>query len=217
MTTSLQLFATTAFIAIMSAVVSLVLGYPMGNWLAGLKRSRRAVTAIILLPFLLPAFLVGLAFRPLLGDLLENSNFGILAIIAAHAFMNSGFIAVVTASSLVPGDQVEAAQLDGATKLQTRLRIQLPQQLPALSAAVLLVALYSATSYGLVITLGQGAVQTQETEIVIAALQELDLATAATLAVLQSFMTLLFFLLSRRFGASPTTSSERSNRSEAAR
>ena len=205
MTTSLQLFATTAFIAIMSAVVSLVLGYSVGNWLAGLKQSRRAVTAIILLPFLLPAFLVGLAFRPLLGDLLENSNFGILAIIAAHAFMNAGFIAVVTASSLVPGDQVEAAQLDGASKLQTRLRIQLPQQLPALSAAVLLVALYSATSYGLVITLGQGSVQTLETEIAIAALQELDLATAATLAVLQSFMTLLFFLLSRRFGASPTT------------
>ena len=189
----------------MSAVVSLAVGYPIGNWLAGLKLSRRPVTAIILLPFLLPAFLVGLAFRPLLGDLLENSNFGILAIIAAHAFMNAGFIAVVTASSLVPGDQIEAAQLDGASRLQTRLRIQLPQQLPALSAAVLLVALYSATSYGLVITLGQGSVQTLETAIVISALQELDLPTAATLGFLQSLMTLLFFLLSRRFGATPTT------------
>ncbi len=189
----------------MSAVVSLVLGYPMGNWLAGLKRTRRTVTALILLPFLLPAFLVGLAFRPLLGALLDHANFGILAITAAHAFMNSGFIAVVTASSLVPGDQVEAAQLDGASRLQTRLRIQLPQQLPALSAAGLLVALYSATSYGLVIALGQGSVQTLETEIVIAALQELDLATAGILAILQSLMTLLFFLLSRRLGATPTT------------
>ena len=189
----------------MSAVVSLALGYPIGNWLAGVRHLRRAVTAIILLPFLLPAFLVGLAFRPLLGDLLENSNFGILAIVIAHAFMNAGFVAVVTASSLVPGDQIEAAQLDGASRLQTRLKIQLPQQLPALSAATLLVALYSATSYGLVITLGQGSVQTLETEIVIAALQELDLGTAGTLAILQSIMTLLFFLLSRRLGATPTS------------
>jgi thiamine transport system permease protein len=189
----------------MSAVVSLVLGYPIGNWLAGLRKLRRSVTAVLLLPFLLPAFLVGLAFRPLLGELLDDSNFGILAIVFAHAFMNAGFIAVVTASSLVPRDQLEAAQLDGASGLQTRLQIQLPQQLPALSAAGLLVALYSATSYGLVITLGQGAVQTLETQIVIAALQQLDLATAGTLALLQTLMTIAFFVLSRRLGATPTT------------
>ncbi len=171
MITNLQLFATTAVIATMSAVVALVLGYPIGNWLAGLRRTRRVVTAVILLPFLLPAFLVGLAFRPMIGDLLDDSNFGILAIIAAHTFMNAGFIAVVTASSLIPKDQMEAAQLDGASRLQARLAIQLPQQLPALTAAGLLVALYSATSYGLVITLGQGAIRTLETEIVISALQ----------------------------------------------
>ncbi len=205
MTTNLQLFGTTAFIALMSAVVSLALGYPIGNWLAGLKRMRRFVTAVILLPFLLPAFLVGLAFRPLLSGLLDDSNLGILAIISAHAFMNAGFIAVVTASSMVPRDQTEAAQLDGATRIQTRLRIQLPQQLPALSAAGLLVALYSATSYGLVITLGQGSVQTLETEIVVAALQQLDLESAAVLAILQTAMTIGFFALSRRLGAAPTT------------
>lgn len=204
MTTSLQLFATTALIAAASAVVSLLLGYTIGTWLAGLYRTRRLVTAIILLPFLLPAFLVGLAFRPLLGSLIEDSSFGILAIIAAHAFMNSGFIAVVTASSQVPKDQVEAAQLDGATKLQTRLRIQLPQQLPALSAAGLLVALYSATSYGLVITLGQGSVETLETAIAVAALQELDLQAAFSLALMQTLMTLLFFAFSSRLGARPT-------------
>jgi thiamine transport system permease protein len=189
----------------MSAVVSLALGYPIGNWLAGLGRLRRPVTAVLLLPFLLPAFLVGLAFRPLLAELLENSNFGILSIIFAHAFMNAGFISVVTASSLVPRDQIEAAQLDGASGSQTRLQIQLPQQLPALSAAGLLVALYSATSYGLVITLGQGSVQTLETQIVVAALQRLDLVTAGTLALLQTLMTIAFFVLSRRLGATPTT------------
>jgi thiamine transport system permease protein len=189
----------------MSAVVALVLGYPIGNWLAGLRHLRRVVTPIILLPFLLPAFLVGLAFRPILGDLIENASFGILAVILAHAFMNAGFIAVVSASSLAPKDQVEAAQLDGATSLQSRLKIQLPQQLPALSAAGLLVALYSATSYGLVITLGQGSVQTLETQIALSALQELDLQTAGWLAALQTLMTVLFFALSRKLGAEPST------------
>ena len=203
MTTSLELFGTTALISISSAVVSLVLGYPVGNWLAGLARSRRVVTSIALLPFLLPPFLIGLAFRPLFGDLLENSTIGILAVVLAHTFMNVGFIALVTSSSLVPKDQFEAASLDGASGWQIRLRIQLPQQFPALSAAALLVALYSATSYGLVITLGQGSIKTLETEIVSAALSRLDLPSAFILAIMQSVLTLALFLFSRKLGASP--------------
>jgi thiamine transport system permease protein len=198
------LFGTTAFIAVMSAVVSLALGFPIGNWLASLGRLKKIITSVLLVPFLLPAFLVGLAFRPLFGDLLDDSRVGIVAVIAAHALMNAGFIAVVTAASMIPREQAEAASLDGASRGTIVRRIQLPQQLPALSAAGLLVALYSATSFGLVITLGQGSVRTLETEIATAALQRLDLPQAALLALLQTALTLLFFVFSRRFGASPT-------------
>ena len=198
------LLGTTAFIAVMSAVVSLVLGYPIGNWLASLRRFKRITTSVLLVPFLLPAFLIGLSFRPLFGDLLDDSRVGIAAVIAAHALMNAGFIAVVTAASMIPREQVEAASLDGASKAVIVRRIQLPQQLPALSAAGLLVALYSATSFGLVITLGQGSVNTLETEIATAALQRLDLPAAAVLALLQTGLTLVFFLFSRKLGASPT-------------
>jgi thiamine transport system permease protein len=67
-----------------------------------------------------------------------------------------------------------------------------------------LVALYSATSYGLVITLGGGSVETLETQIARAALQDLDLPLAATLAGLQTLLTLGFFLAARRAGATPT-------------
>lgn len=188
----------------MSAVVSLVLGYPIGQWLASLRRARRLVTSVLLVPFILPAFLVGIALRPLLGDLLDNGRIAIAALIGAHVLMNAGFIAVVTAASMTPRDQSEAAALEGATPFQIRLHIQLPQQLPALGAAGLLVALYSATSFGLVLTLGQGSIRTLETEIVSAALQRLDLTTAATLALLQSILTVGFFLLARKLGAEPT-------------
>jgi thiamine transport system permease protein len=68
----------------------------------------------------------------------------------------------------------------------------------------LLVALYSATSFGLVLTLGQGSIRTLETEIVQAALQRLDLPTAGVLALLQSVLTVGFFVLAKRLGASPT-------------
>ena len=198
------LFGTTALIAVMSAVVSLALGYPIGNWLASLRRLKKIITSVLLVPFLLPAFLVGLSFRPHLGDYLDDSGVGIAAVIGAHALMNAGFIAVVTAASMIPREQVEAASLDGASRGTIIRRIQLPQQLPALSAAGLLVALYSATSFGLIITLGQGSIKTLETEIATAALQRLDLPQAALLALLQTGLTLLFFVFSRRLGASPT-------------
>lgn len=188
----------------MSAVVTLLLGYPTGLWLAAVRRGRKLLTSILLLPFLLPAFLIGLAFRPILGGWLDETAVGLAAVIAAHALMNTGFIAVVTAASLVPREQVEAAYLDGASSIQVRRLIELPQQLPALSAAGLLVALYSATSFGLVITLGQGSITTLETGIATAALQLLDLPTAAVLALLQTLLTVSFFAVSARLGARPT-------------
>lgn len=188
----------------MSAVVSLVLGYPMGHWLASLRSLRRLVTSVLLVPFILPAFVIGIALRPLFGDILDHGRIAIAVLIGAHALMNAGFIAVVSAASMTPRDQSEAAALDGATPLHIKVHIQLPQQLPALGAASLLVALYSATSFGLVQTLGQGSIRTLETEIVVAALQRLDLATAAILALLQSVLTVAFFLVAKKLRAEPT-------------
>lgn len=205
MTTSLELLFTTAAIAVVSAVAALMLGYPVGAWLSSLGRSRRYVTGILLVPFLLPAFVVGLAFRSFLGEAVADTRIGFAAVIAAHALMNAGFIAVVTHASMVPSSQVEAAWLDGASRHQVSWHVQLPQQLPALGAAALLVALYSATSYGLVITLGQGSIRTLETDIVESALVRLDLQTAGVLAALQSVLTVSLFLMSRALGANPTT------------
>ncbi len=118
--------------------------------------------------------------------------------------MNIGFMARTVSSLAVPIEQHEAAQLDGASAIQTRLQVLLPQQLPGLAAATLLVALYSATSYGLVLILGRGAVRTLETEIAQAALRELDLVGAGTLALMQTLLTIALFLLARRLGAEPS-------------
>ena len=106
---------TTALIALASAVASLAVGYPLGYWLATLRRLRRVVTGVLLVPFLLPAFLVGLAIRPLLGDALASESLALIAIIGAHVVMNAGFLAIVTAASLTSRDQYEAALLDGKT------------------------------------------------------------------------------------------------------
>ena len=204
MITSVELALTTAFVAVASSVASLLVGYPIGNFLAGLgSKARGALGALLVLPFLLPPFLIGITLLPIRGEELD-SKIGILLIIAAHVLMNAGFVARIVASTQLPLDQVEAARLDGARSSEIRLRLALPQQSSALAAAGLLIALYSATSYGLVVSLGQGAVKTLETEIVTAALRDLDLPFAFTLALLQTLMSISLFLLARKFGAKPT-------------
>lgn len=193
----------TALLAISSAVIAAVLGYPIGNWLASLKRFKNLVSAVLLLPFLLPAFLVGLTVLPLQPvELSFRSAFG--WILFTHLLMNVGFIARVVAASSVPKEQLEAAALDGASKVQSRWLVEIPQQLPGISSAALLVALYSATSYGLVLTLGKGEVETLETQIAELALRQLDLAGAGLLALLQTALTIVLFLIARRLGANPT-------------
>ena len=203
MTTNLDLFATTALIALFSSVVATILGYPIGNWLAGTgRRTRQLVSSFLLVPFLLPPFLIGITLLPLQPNTF-NSITGILWIIGAHVLMNAGFMARVVSANQIPADQLEAASLDGARSVRKRFAIELPQQLAGMLSAGLLVALYSATSYGLVLTLGAGKVDTLETEIATAALRDLDLNFALTLALLQTALTLCFFYLARSIGAEP--------------
>ena len=192
-----------------SSLLSVAFGIPFGNWLRSLgQKTARLVSAITLVPFLLPPFLVGLAFEGMFGAAEINSNLGMLLIIAAHVFMNFGFIGKVFAATTIDSEQVESARLAGASDWQIRLLIELPQQRSGIVAAALLVALYSATSFGLVVTLGAGKVRTLETEIAVAALQNLDLNLAATLAVLQTLLTISMFLLSRVVGGTPTALDE---------
>jgi len=209
LTTSLELLSTTAIIAVASSLLSVAFGIPFGNWLRSLdQKTARLIAAITLVPFLLPPFLVGLAFEGIFGVAHVNSNLGMLLIIAAHVFMNFGFIGKVFAATTIDSEQVESARLAGASDWQIRLRIELPQQRHGIIAAALLVALYSATSFGLVVTLGAGRVRNLETEIAVAALQNLDLNLAATFAVLQTLLTIAMFLLSRVVGGAPTALDE---------
>ncbi|MGZ0244242.1 MAG: ABC transporter permease [Actinomycetales bacterium] len=199
----MELFATTALIALFSSVVATILGYPIGNWLAGTgRRTRQLVSSFLLVPFLLPPFLIGITLLPLQPNTF-NSITGILWIIGAHVLMNAGFMARVVSANQIPADQLEAAALDGASNVRKRFAIELPQQLAGMLSAGLLVALYSATSYGLVLTLGAGKVDTLETEIATAALRDLDLNFALTLALLQTALTVCFFYLARSIGAEP--------------
>jgi thiamine transport system permease protein len=89
----------------------------------------------------------------------------------------------------------EAAELDGAGRIRTLVSISLPQLRQAIFSAAALVFLFSATSFGIVLVLGGGQVQTIETAIYFAATQFLDLEAAAALVLIQTLITALAFLV----------------------
>jgi thiamine transport system permease protein len=157
---------------------------------------------------LLPPFLIGIAVANWTDSFEINALTGMLMILFSHTLMNAGFIARVVASKSLEQEQVEAAVLDGAGRWQIRRQIQIPQLLPSLASASLLVALYSSTSYGLILTLSAGTVETLETEIALAALRDLDLEKAGFLALLQTFLTLGLFFAAKQFAGVPTSMTE---------
>jgi thiamine transport system permease protein len=81
--------------------------------------------------------------------------------------------------------------------------VSLPQLKTAVVSAAALTFLFCSSSYGIILVLGGGLVQSIETQIATAALQFLDLQTAAALALLQSAITAVAFLISQSITKDP--------------
>lgn len=202
-----QLWLATVLLAGVSALVTLAVGLPTGYWLASLGGpARRLVQTTMVVPFLLPPFLIGGFFVALLGraTLIDQPW---LWLVLGHALMNIGFLAAVTASGLQAIDRelIETGRSAGANSWQLARLIELPMIRRGLATATLLVAIYSSTSYGLVAMLGGGRVLTLEVAVSQAALQRLDLTEAAWLAAAQLLLALLMVAVTLRLSQGEAT------------
>jgi len=195
----------TLWQAVVSTVLTLALAIP-GAYLL-YRRSfpgERIVKALITAPFVLPSIVVAVGFAVFrnVHDFWVELGFTFLLepvywIIAAHVFVNYS-IAVRTIGGVwttLDAEVEEAAELDGAGRLKTLVAISLPQLRPAIFSASALVFLFSATSFGIVLVLGGGQVQSIETGIYFAATQFLDLDGAAALVLAQSLITAIAFFV----------------------
>jgi thiamine transport system permease protein len=191
--------------AAVSTIVTIVISIP-GAYLL-YRRSfpgQRILNALITVPFVLPSIVVAAGFTVFRGvhEFYQGLGLTFLAdpvywIIAAHVFVNYS-IAVKTIGGVwatLDSDTESAAQLDGAGRFRTLVSVSLPQLRPAISSAAALIFLFSATSFGIILVLGGGQVQTIETAIFFAATQRLDLELAAALVLVQTLITALAFIV----------------------
>jgi thiamine transport system permease protein len=168
-----------------------------------------AVRTLVVLPFVLPTVVVGVAFGQLLRPSGPLGGLGLqgtpAAIIAGLVFFNIGVV-VRTVGAFWEGIDrrtEEAAATLGASPLRVFRTVTLPALLPAVVSSASVVFLFCATSFGVVLTLGGLRYSNIETEIYLLTTQELDLQAAAALSILQLVMITVLLALSHRTRRSP--------------
>jgi thiamine transport system permease protein len=182
----------TVWSAGLATVLSVVLGVPVAFVLHRLQfPGIGLLRTLVVLPFVLPTVVVGVAFRhliapsgPLGGLHLDGTA---AAIVAALVFFNVSVV-VRTVGAFWEGldrRTEEAAASLGAGPLRVFATVTLPGLLPGIASAASVVFLFCSTAFGVVLTMGGLRYANVETEIYLLTTQELDLTGAAALSVLQ--------------------------------
>ncbi|MCK5930037.1 ABC transporter permease subunit [uncultured Nocardioides sp.] len=200
----------TVWSSAVATTIAVLLGLPAAYATHRLRwPGRRVVRACLLVPFVLPTVVVGVAFRQLLGEAGPLGFLGLdgtaRAIIAGLVFFNVAVVVrgVGAAWESLDARPGEAAAALGASPAQVFRTVTWPQLRPAVVSSASVVFLFCATAFGVVLTLGGLRYASVETEIYLLTVQRLDLQAAAALSVVQLLAVTALLLLAARLRAVP--------------
>ena len=195
----------TVFLATVSSLCSLFLGLPYVFYKLDFS-TRKFWRTVIMVPFVLPTTVVGVAFR---GFFAENGLLGFLnldgsvvAIVIAMVFFNVCVVVRIVGMFWQGFDHrlLDAARLLGADSFRVFRTILLPALTPSIISAFCVVFLFCSTSFGVVLIMGGSVISTVETQIFISTTQFLDLETASVLSVLQFVLVAVVLFVTSRYG-----------------
>lgn len=200
----------TLWTSTLATTLAVALGLPAAYVLHRLRFPGRAVVrAALLVPFVLPTVVVGLAVRELIAP---SGILGFLgldgtpaAIVIGLVFFN---VAVVIRTVGVAWESLdrrpgEAAAALGATPWQVFRTVTLPALRPAIVSAASVVFLFCATAFGVVLVLGGVRYSSVETEIYLLTADLLDLPAAAALSLVQMLAVVVLLVVVGRLRAVP--------------
>ena len=202
---TVRLIGLTLGQAALAAVVTTLLGVPIAHVLYRLRfRGQRVLRALIIVPFVMPTVVVGVAFRTLLRD---DGLLGFMhldgtfaAIMLALVFFNVAVVARTVGGAWESLDprQEEAARALGVSPARVFVTVTLRRLAPSVVAAASVVFLFCSTAFGVVLVLGGTRFGTIETEIYLLTTQFLDLKSASILSIAQLGVVVLVLLLASR-------------------
>lgn len=203
----------TVWSSLLGTAFSLLLGVPAAHLLH--RRAfpgRRVLRALLLVPFVLPTVVVGVAFRELIGEAGPLGSLGLdgsaAAIVAGLVFFNVAVVirAVGAAWESLDPRPGEAAAALGASPAHVLRTVTLPMLRPAIVSAASVVFLFCATAFGVVLTLGGLRYSSVETEIYLLTTNLLDLQAAAALSIVQLLAITALLVVTSRLRAVPDPS-----------
>ena len=203
----------TVWSSVLGTAFSLLLGVPAAHLLHRRAfRGRRVLRALLLVPFVLPTVVVGVAFRELIGEAGPLGFLGLdgsaAAIVAGLVFFNVAVVirAVGAAWESLDPRPAEAAAALGAGPVHVLRTVTLPMLRPAIVSAASVVFLFCATAFGVVLTLGGLRYSSVETEIYLLTTNLLDLQAAAALSIVQLLAITALLVVTSRLRAVPDPS-----------
>ncbi|TIC79378.1 iron ABC transporter permease [Nocardioides sp. GY 10127] len=198
----------TVWSSTVGTALSVLLGLPAAYTLHRLRvPGVRVVRAAVMVPFVLPTVVVGVAFLELLGESgpvvrwtgleLEGTS---VAILLGMVFFNVAVVVRVVGAAWESLDPrpAEAAATLGASPARVLLTVTWPQLRPAVVSAASVVFLFCATAFGVVLTLGGLRYSSVETEIYLLTTDLLDLQGAAALSIVQLLAVAALMVLAGR-------------------
>jgi thiamine transport system permease protein len=177
---------------------------------------RTWIRAVLVVPFVLPTVVVGVAFELVIGDSGPLSFLGLdgspVAIVAGLVFFNASVVIRVVGGAWESLDPrpAEAAAALGASPRQVLRDVTLPALRPAIVSAATVVFLFCATAFGIVLTLGGLRYSSVETQIYLLTANLLDLQGAAALSVLQLLVVTVLLVAAARARRTPDATVARS-------
>lgn len=187
--------------ALSSVLMALVIGVPIAAVVTRYNvRGARWTLTLVTVPFVLPTVVVAMAFRSLMG-----SATGLIIVVIAHAYINIAVVVRVVGATWSQLDDrlgVVSSSL-GAGPWRTWWRVTVPQLKPALLATSAIVFLFSFTSLGVVLILGDRWSRTLELQILRNTSVLLDFGSATAAAVLQLVLVagLIIWLIRQPIGS----------------
>jgi multiple sugar transport system permease protein len=200
----------TLFFAVLTVGGSFLVGIPMALAAHNPSRVRGIARVALLLPWAMPPVMTGLIFAwlfnaqygvfndilvrlhivqaPLLW--LSTPGLAVLAMVVTIVWKTSSFVALIVLGGLqgIPRELTEAAEVDGATRVQSFFRIILPLLAPSLAVAFIFRSISAVQVFDIPYTFiqqapAQGLLETLGVYIYRTSIEFLDFGYAATLSV----------------------------------
>jgi thiamine transport system permease protein len=200
----------TVWTSTLATLLACALGLPAAYVLHRVAIPGRTwLRAVLVVPFVLPTVVVGVAFQLLIGSGGPLAFLGLdgspVAIVAGLVFFNASVVIRVVGGAWESLDPrpAEAAAALGASPRQVLRDVILPSLRPAAVSAATVVFLFCATAFGIVLTLGGLRYSSVETQIYLLTTDLLDLQGAAALSILQLLVVTVLLLAAARARRTP--------------